>query len=39
MSIKKMKDANYKATNSRFRLVKKKGMVFDIPLIRKLGRS
>lgn len=39
MAIKKMKDANFKGTNSSFKLVKRKGMVFDVSLIRKLGRG
>ncbi len=39
MVIKKLKDANFKGTNSSFKLVKRRGMVFDVPLIRKLGKS
>ncbi len=39
MVIKKLKDASFKGANSSFKLVKRRGMVFDVPLIRKLGRS
>ncbi len=39
MVIKKLKDTSFKGTNSSFKLVKRRGMVFDVPLIRKLGRG
>jgi KaiC/GvpD/RAD55 family RecA-like ATPase len=39
MVIKKLKDTSFKGTNSSFKLVKRRGMVFDVPLIRKLGKG
>lgn len=39
MVIKKLKDTSFKGTNSSFKLVKRRGMVFDVPLVRKLGRG
>lgn len=39
MVVKKLKDASFREANSRFKLVKRKGMVFEVPLIRKLGRG
>jgi len=39
MVVKKLKDTSFKETNSNFKLVKRRGMVFDVPLIRKLGKG